>query len=180
MINDGYRYFDEHIDELKGKKILMYCTGKRRNSNSNSNNCKKRKYNLNRLYDDVIHNSIFFIAIFISFLLFVFSVCAFYSQGGVRCERASAYLKYKGIDDVYHLKGGIHAYQTKYGGLKDSRHNYVDNEDKSNTNHIIAETENNGVDKCYFKGNYRLRSACVKTILILLEYFLYCCVLLSV
>ena len=35
--------------------------------------------------------------------------------GGVRCERASAYLKYKGVAEVYHLKGGIHAYQTRYG-----------------------------------------------------------------
>ena len=51
---------DNHIDELKGKKILMYCTG------------------------------------------------------GVRCERASSYLKAKGLESVYQLHGGIHAYQEKF------------------------------------------------------------------
>lgn len=38
-----------------------------------------------------------------------------YCTGGVRCERASAYLKLQGVDEVYHLRGGIHAYQEAYG-----------------------------------------------------------------
>lgn len=38
-----------------------------------------------------------------------------YCTGGVRCERASAYLKLQGVGEVYHLKGGIHAYQEVYG-----------------------------------------------------------------
>ena len=37
-----------------------------------------------------------------------------YCTGGVRCERASAFLKSKGLDQVYQLKGGIHRYMEKY------------------------------------------------------------------
>lgn len=39
--------------------------------------------------------------------------------GGVRCERASAYMRLKGVSDVYQLSGGIHAYQETFpnGGL---------------------------------------------------------------
>ena len=37
-----------------------------------------------------------------------------YCTGGVRCERASQYLRSKGVTDVYQLYGGIHAYQEKY------------------------------------------------------------------
>jgi len=33
-----------------------------------------------------------------------------YCTGGIRCEKASAYLKYKGFKDVYHLEGGIIKY----------------------------------------------------------------------
>ena len=35
-------------------------------------------------------------------------------QGGVRCERASAYLRSKGVEDVSQLSGGIHAYQEAF------------------------------------------------------------------
>ena len=37
-----------------------------------------------------------------------------YCTGGVRCERASAFVKNKGIDDVYQLEGGIHRYLEAY------------------------------------------------------------------
>lgn len=38
-----------------------------------------------------------------------------YCTGGIRCERASAYLKLKGVaKEVYQLKGGIHRYIEKY------------------------------------------------------------------
>lgn len=37
-----------------------------------------------------------------------------YCTGGVRCEKASKYLRYKGIERVYQLSGGIHAYMTTY------------------------------------------------------------------
>ena len=33
-----------------------------------------------------------------------------YCTGGIRCEKASAYLKYKGFEEVYHLEGGIIKY----------------------------------------------------------------------
>jgi UPF0176 protein len=35
---------------------------------------------------------------------------AMYCTGGIRCERSTAYLKQKGFDHVYHLKGGILRY----------------------------------------------------------------------
>ena len=37
-----------------------------------------------------------------------------YCTGGVRCERASAFLRGKGIEDVYQLQGGIHRYLEAY------------------------------------------------------------------
>lgn len=50
-------YIDEHLDELKGKQVLMYCSG------------------------------------------------------GIRCERASAYVKEKNVaQEVYQITGGIHRY----------------------------------------------------------------------
>ncbi len=35
---------------------------------------------------------------------------AMFCTGGIRCEKASAFLKNEGLDDVFHLKGGILAY----------------------------------------------------------------------
>jgi UPF0176 protein len=35
---------------------------------------------------------------------------AMYCTGGIRCEKASAYMKKIGFDEVYHLKGGILKY----------------------------------------------------------------------
>lgn len=42
----------------------------------------------------------------------VVTVCT----GGVRCEKASAYLKAQGFTNVYQLEGGIHRYMEKYPG----------------------------------------------------------------
>jgi len=44
---------------------------------------------------------------------------ALYCTGGIRCEKASAWLKHKGFTDVRHLKGGIidYAHQVKEQGL---------------------------------------------------------------
>lgn len=42
----------------------------------------------------------------------VLTVCT----GGVRCEKASAYLKSQGFKDVYQLHGGIHRYMEAYPG----------------------------------------------------------------
>ena len=35
---------------------------------------------------------------------------AMFCTGGIRCEKASAYLKQEGVEEVYHLKGGVLAY----------------------------------------------------------------------
>ncbi len=35
---------------------------------------------------------------------------AMFCTGGIRCEKATSYLKSEGLDDVYHLKGGILKY----------------------------------------------------------------------
>ncbi len=35
---------------------------------------------------------------------------AMFCTGGIRCEKASAFLKREGVDEVYHLKGGVLAY----------------------------------------------------------------------
>lgn len=35
---------------------------------------------------------------------------AMYCTGGIRCEKATAFLKREGVEDVFHLKGGILAY----------------------------------------------------------------------
>ena len=42
----------------------------------------------------------------------VVTVCT----GGIRCEKASAYLKHIGFTDVYQLDGGIHTYMEKFPG----------------------------------------------------------------
>ena len=43
-----------------------------------------------------------------------------YCTGGIRCEKASAYMKYKGFKNVFHLQGGIiqYAKEVKEKGLK--------------------------------------------------------------
>lgn len=43
-----------------------------------------------------------------------------YCTGGIRCEKASAYLKHLGLENVYQLQGGIHRYLEQFpdgGGL---------------------------------------------------------------
>jgi UPF0176 protein len=45
-----------------------------------------------------------------------------YCTGGIRCEKASAYLKHKGIKNVFQLEGGIieYARQVKEGELENN------------------------------------------------------------
>jgi UPF0176 protein len=38
---------------------------------------------------------------------------AMFCTGGIRCEKATAYLKHQGLDEIYHLKGGILNYLEK-------------------------------------------------------------------
>lgn len=47
-----------------------------------------------------------------------------YCTGGIRCEKASAYMLYRGFKEVYQLEGGIihYANQVKQNGLKNKFH----------------------------------------------------------
>ena len=47
-----------------------------------------------------------------------------YCTGGIRCEKASAWMKHNGFDEVYHLKGGIINYvnQVKSTGIENKFH----------------------------------------------------------
>ena len=58
-----------------------------------------------------------------------------YCTGGIRCEKASAYLKYKGIQNVFQLEGGIIEYtrQVKQNKLENNflGKNFVFDERKS-------------------------------------------------
>ena len=38
-----------------------------------------------------------------------------YCTGGIRCEKASVYLKARGVEEVYQLEGGIHKYIEHFG-----------------------------------------------------------------
>jgi UPF0176 protein len=67
-----------------------------------------------------------------------------YCTGGIRCEKASAYMLYKGFKEVYQLEGGIihYANQVKEKGLKNKFHgkNFVFDERLSEpiTNEVLA------------------------------------------
>jgi UPF0176 protein len=54
--SEYYTFLQRRVDDMKDKKVLMYCTG------------------------------------------------------GIRCEKASNFLRSQGVNDVHHLKGGIHKY----------------------------------------------------------------------
>ncbi|KAE9117280.1 hypothetical protein PF010_g8672 [Phytophthora fragariae] len=58
--SEYYTFLQNRVDEMKDKKVLMYCTG------------------------------------------------------GIRCEKASNFLRSQGVNDVHHLKGGIHKYLEAY------------------------------------------------------------------
>ena len=44
---------------------------------------------------------------------------AMFCTGGIRCEKATSFLKTEGVDEVYHLKGGILNYFDKVGNSPD-------------------------------------------------------------
>ena len=46
---------------------------------------------------------------------------AMFCTGGIRCEKATSFLKAEGVDEVYHLKGGILNYFDKVGNLPTSK-----------------------------------------------------------
>ena len=46
---------------------------------------------------------------------------AMFCTGGIRCEKATSFLKAEGVEEVYHLKGGILNYLDKVGKLSTSK-----------------------------------------------------------
>ncbi len=46
---------------------------------------------------------------------------AMFCTGGIRCEKATGFLKAEGVEEVYHLKGGILNYLDKVGNLPTSK-----------------------------------------------------------
>lgn len=72
----------------------------------------------------------------------VVTVCT----GGVRCEKASAFLKEKGFKHVYQLKGGMHRYMEKYPGEDFDGTLYVF--DQRKTMSIAPESEREIVGRC--------------------------------
>jgi predicted sulfurtransferase len=67
-----------------------------------------------------------------------------YCTGGIRCERASAYLKLKGVaKEVFQLKGGIHRYIEKYpqGYFRGKNYVFDDRIEVSANNDIVGTCE---------------------------------------
>ena len=46
---------------------------------------------------------------------------AMFCTGGIRCEKATSFIKAEGVEEVYHLKGGILNYFDKVGNLPTSK-----------------------------------------------------------
>jgi UPF0176 protein len=72
---------------------------------------------------------------------------AMFCTGGIRCEKSTAYLKEQGIDEVYHLKGGI----LKYLENVDESESLWEGEcfvfdDRVTVNHQL---ERGGYDQCH-------------------------------
>ena len=44
-----------------------------------------------------------------------------FCTGGIRCEKATSFLKTEGVEEVYHLKGGILNYFDKVGNSPESK-----------------------------------------------------------
>ena len=47
---------------------------------------------------------------------------AMFCTGGIRCEKATSFLKSEGLEEVYHLKGGILNYFDKVGNSETSKY----------------------------------------------------------
>ena len=92
-----------------------------------------------------------------------------YCTGGIRCEKASAYLKGKGIREVFQLQGGIHRYLEEYGedGLFKGKNYTFDSRvspgaatlDEQPDAHEVKEDEREPLGKClYCEGPYETYS----------------------
>lgn len=72
-----------------------------------------------------------------------------YCTGGIRCEKATAFLKENGFNDVYQLHGGILNYYQKTGGKDFDGKMYVfDNRVTTNVNDVNPTV----ISKCYICG----------------------------
>ncbi len=85
-----------------------------------------------------------------------------YCTGGIRCEKASAYLKYKGFKKVYHVEGGIinYAHQTKNEGLE----NYFVGRNFVFDDRMAERITDDVIAKCHQCGSpYDLHTNCANT-----------------
>jgi len=74
---------------------------------------------------------------------------AMFCTGGIRCEKASAFMKERGFEDVYHLKGGILRYLEK-----------VDQNDSLWNGECFVFDDRVAVDHTLNKGQYDQCHAC--------------------
>jgi UPF0176 protein len=74
---------------------------------------------------------------------------AMFCTGGIRCEKASAYMKQQGFEEVYHLKGGV---------LKYLEH--IDNENSLWNGECFVFDDRVAVDQNLDKGSYDQCHAC--------------------
>ena len=74
----------------------------------------------------------------------VIAVCT----GGIRCEKATCFLKQKGFKNLYQLKDGIHTYMQKYPGRHFKGSLFVF--DNRMTTTVVPVKKREVVGKCYF------------------------------
>lgn len=106
-------YIDEHSDQFKNKKVLMYCTG------------------------------------------------------GIRCEKATAYLKDKQVaSEVFHIKGGIHRYIEQFpnGLFKGKNYVFDGRVAQQVTDDILAQCER--CKKAYDDYSNCINAECNKQIIV--------------
>ena len=90
-----------------------------------------------------------------------------FCTGGVRCERASAYLKSKKVtQQVYHIKGGIHKYIEAYpnGFFKGKNYVFDDRVTTQVTNDILTHCEH--CQKSYDEYTNCINAECNKQIIV--------------
>ena len=85
-----------------------------------------------------------------------------YCTGGIRCEKASAYLKAKGFDNVFQLQGGIHRYLEEYPGndKKFLGRNFVFD------TRMIEKSEDTNIENTFRENRYVLFMSTNQTVLL--------------
>jgi len=95
-----------------------------------------------------------------------------YCTGGIRCEKASAYLRAKGVEHVYQLEGGIHRYLEEFpnGGnffgknFVFDRRRTISPGDEKNINTVVGECVQCRASYDEYNSNIRC-SVCRKLVL---------------